>query len=166
MNKKDLVSRVSEILRENDLRKPVKIKKHKFQIIDEEGNTAHFTVKRADKRVLYTVDDIGNIIDACLEAVLESVRRGEEVNIRGFGTLGLHYRAARRTKQPGTEDWYEIDAHYIPPYQNSYSSRLNLLQGFAHHTICSQNILNQATLSPHRPRHKTARYIQELFPMI
>ena len=116
MNKKDLVSRVSEILRENDLRKPVKIKKHKFQIIDEEGNTAHFTVKRADKRVLYTVDDIGNIIDACLEAVLESVRRGEEVNIRGFGTLGLHYRAARRTKQPGTEDWYEIDAHYIPKF--------------------------------------------------
>ena len=30
MNKKDLVSSVSEILRENDLRKPVKIKKHKL----------------------------------------------------------------------------------------------------------------------------------------
>lgn len=116
MNKKDLVSRVSEILRENNLRKPVKIKKHKFRIIDEEGNTADFTVKRADKQVLYTVDDINNIIDACIDAVLESIRRGEEVNIRGFGTLGLHYRAARRTKQPGTEDWYEIDAHYIPKF--------------------------------------------------
>lgn len=116
MNKKDLVSRASEILRQNDMRKPVKIKKHRFQIIDEEGNTADFTVKRADKQVLYTVDDINNIIDACLEAVLESIRRGEEVNIRGFGTLGLHYRAARRTKQPGTEDWYEIDAHYIPKF--------------------------------------------------
>lgn len=116
MNKKDLVSRVSEILRENDLRKPVKIKKHKFRIIDEEGNTADFTVKRADKQVIYTVDDINKIIDACIDAILESIRRGEEVNIRGFGTLGLHYRAARRTKQPGTEDWYDIDAHYIPKF--------------------------------------------------
>ena len=116
MNKKDLVSRAAEILRQNDIRKPVKIKKHKFQIIDEDGDVAYFTVKRADKQVLYTVDDISNIIDACIEAVLESIRRGEEVNVRGFGTLGLHYRAARRTKQPGTEDWYEIDAHYIPKF--------------------------------------------------
>lgn len=116
MNKKDLVSRAAEILRQNDIRKPVKIKKHKFQIIDEDGDIAFFTVKRADKQVLYTVDDIGNIIDACIEAVLEAIRRGEEVNVRGFGTLGLHYRAARRTKQPGTEDWYEIDAHYIPKF--------------------------------------------------
>lgn len=116
MNKKDLVSRASEILRLNQTRKPVKIKKHKFTIIDEEGNTADFTVKRADKQVLYTVDDINNIIDACIEAILESIRRGEEVNIRGFGTLGLHYRAARRTKQPGTDDWCEIDAHYIPKF--------------------------------------------------
>lgn len=116
MNKKELISRASEILRINQTRKPVKIKKHRFQIIDEEGNTAYFTVKRADKQVLYTVDDVNNVIDACLEAILESIRRGEEVNIRGFGTLGLHYRAARRTKQPGTEDWVEIDAHYTPKF--------------------------------------------------
>lgn len=116
MNKKDLVSRVSEILRENDIRKPVKIKKHRFKITDEDGNTAEFSVKRADKRVIYTVDDIECIIDACIEAVVESIRRGEEVNVRGFGTLGLHYRAARRTKQPGTEDWYDIDAHYVPKF--------------------------------------------------
>lgn len=116
MNKKDLVSRVAEILRENETRKPVRIKKHKFQIIDDEGNTAHFTVKREDKRVLYTAEDIDNILTACMDVVMESIRKGEEVSIRGFGTLGLHYRAARRTKRPETEDWYEIDAHYVPKF--------------------------------------------------
>lgn len=116
MNKKDLVSRVAEVLRENDVRKPVKIKKHRFQITDEEGNAANFTVKRADKQVLYTVDDINNIVDACIEVALESIRRGEEISIRGFGILGLHYRAPHRTKHPGTEDWYEIEAHYTPKF--------------------------------------------------
>ena len=116
MNKKELASRVAELLRINDVRKPVKIKKHTFRIIDEEGNTANFSVKRADKKILYTNDDVNNIIDACIAIILDAIKNGEEINIRGFGVLGLHYRAARRTKQPGTEDWYEVDARYVPKF--------------------------------------------------
>lgn len=116
MNKKELASNVAELLRLNDIRKPVKIKKHTFRIVDEEGNAANFSVKRADKRVLYTNDDVNTIIDACLAVILDSIKRGEEINIRGFGVLGLHYRAARRAKQPGTEDWCEIEAHYVPKF--------------------------------------------------
>lgn len=116
MNKKELASRAAELLRLNDVRKPVKIKKHRFSITDEEGNVANFSVKRADKQVLYTNDDVNNIIDACITVVLESIKRGEEVNIRGFGVLGLHYRAARKTKQPGTDDWCEVAARYVPKF--------------------------------------------------
>ena len=116
MNKKELISRVTELLHTSDIRKPVKLKDHKFQITDQDGNTANFKVKRADKRVLYTVEDVANIIDACIDIILESIKNGEALNIRGFGILGLHYRAARRTKNPGTEDWVEIDAHYTPKF--------------------------------------------------
>lgn len=116
MNKKELASRAAELLRLNNVRKPVKIKKHKFDIIDEDGNVATFSVKQADKMVLYTNDDVANIIDACITAIIESIKRGEEVNIRGFGVLGLHYRAARRTKQPGTDTWYEVAARYVPKF--------------------------------------------------
>lgn len=116
MNKKELASKAAELLRINDIRKPVKIKKHTFRITDEDGNIANFSVKRADKQVLYTNDDVNNIIDACLTVILDSIKRGEEINIRGFGVLGLHYRAARRTKQPGTDDWCEVDARYVPRF--------------------------------------------------
>ena len=116
MNKKELASKAAELLRINDIRKPVKIKKHTFCITDEDGNKADFSVKRADKQVLYTNDDVNNIIDACITVILDSIKRGEEINIRGFGVLGLHYRAARRTKQPGTDDWYEVDARYVPKF--------------------------------------------------
>lgn len=116
MNKKELASRAAELLRQNDVRKPVKIKKHRFDITDEDGNVASFSVKRADKQVLYTNDDVNNIIDACITVILESIKRGEEVNIRGFGVLGLHYRAARRAKQPGTDIWYDIAERYVPRF--------------------------------------------------
>lgn len=116
MNKKELASKAADLLRQNDVRKPVKIKKHTFRITDEDGNIANFAVKRADKMVLYSNDDVNNIIDACIAVIMDSIKKGEEINIRGFGVLGLHYRAARRTKQPGTEDWYEVPARYVPKF--------------------------------------------------
>lgn len=116
MNKKELASRVVELLRVNDARKPVKIKKHNFTITDEDGNEATFAVKRRDKNVLYTVDDVTNVIDACIATALDSIKRGEEINIRGFGCLGLRYRQARRTKRPDDGEWCEIEAHYIPKF--------------------------------------------------
>lgn len=124
MNKKEFVSRVAETLRENGLRKPVSIRKHTFHITDDEGNSADFNIRQQEKSVLYTVDDTANIIDACLAVIVDSIRRGEEINIKGFGCLGLHYRAARRTKEPNTGEWCDVDARYVPKFAYGHDLRL------------------------------------------
>lgn len=124
MNKKELSSRVAEVLRANNIRKPVSVKKHTFHIVDEDGNTADFHIKQQDKNVLYTVDDTANIIDACLAVILDAIKNGEEISIKGFGNLGLHYRAARRTKEPNTGEWCEIEARYVPKF--SYGNDLRM----------------------------------------
>ena len=116
MNKKELSSRVAEVLRTNNLRKPVSIKKHTFHITDEEGNSADFHIKQQDKNVIYTVDDATNVIDACIAVIIDALKNGEEISIKGFGTLGLHYRAARRTKEPISGEWCEIEARYVPKF--------------------------------------------------
>ena len=116
MNKKEFATRVSETLRENNLRKPVSIRKHTFHITDSEGNSADFDIRRRDKSVIYTYDDVINIIDACVAVIIDALKRGEDVTIRGFGSLGLKYRATRRTKEPGTEKWCEIEAHHVPKF--------------------------------------------------
>ena len=116
MNKKELASRVAEALRANDMRKPVSVKKHTFHITDDEGNTADFNIKQRDKSVLYTVDDATNVIDACLAVILDAIRNGEEINIKGFGCLGLHHRAARRTREPNSGEWCEVEARYVPKF--------------------------------------------------
>lgn len=116
MNKKEFVSRVAETLRENNMRKPVSVKKHTFHISDDDGNAADFVIKQQDKNVIYTVDDAANVINACLAVILEALKNGEEITIKGFGSLGLHYRAARRTKEPNSGEWCEVEARYVPKF--------------------------------------------------
>lgn len=116
MNRKELAARAAELLRERDVRKPVKIKKHVFTVSDADGNCANFAVKRGDKLVLYSVDDVLNILDACVEVTRNALQNGDEVSLKGFGTLGLHKRAARATKRPDTGEWCEVPEHYVPKF--------------------------------------------------
>lgn len=124
MNKRELISAIASKLRDNDVKKPVTVKKHKFFISDEDGNRAEFDIKQEDKNVLFTVDDVGAFVDAALEVIEESLRSGLDITIKGFGSLRLHRRAARRTKQPGTEDWYEVEERLVPKF--FYGNRLRM----------------------------------------
>lgn len=116
MNKKELIRRVADVMREKDIRKSVSYPKKVFHISDDEGNTKDFIVKRTNKNVLFNSDDIGAVIDTCLGVICEAIKNGESVSVHGFGTLGLKYREARATKRPGTEDWVEVSARYVPKF--------------------------------------------------
>ena len=69
-------------MRENDIRKPISIPKQVFHISDDEGNHKDFTVKKIDKTVLYTADDIEAILDTLQFVIQEAVKAGEEISIR------------------------------------------------------------------------------------
>lgn len=116
MNRKELVRRIASVMRENNVRKPVSSPKQVFHISDDDGNTKDFVIRKTDKSVLFTADDVEAIVDACLFVIEEAMKRGEPVSIRGFGTLGLKYRKPRATKKLGTDEWVDIDARYVPKF--------------------------------------------------
>lgn len=116
MNKKELISRVAETLRNNNIRKPVSTPKQVFHISDDEGNHKDFVVRKTDKTVLYNAADITAIVDACLSVVEDAIKHGEEVYLHGFGTLGVHKRAARTTKHPDTGELVEVSERYVPKF--------------------------------------------------
>lgn len=72
MNKKELISRVAEVLRSNNIKKPVSTPKQVFHISDDEGNHKDFVVRKTDKSILYNVNDVGVILEACLSVVEDS----------------------------------------------------------------------------------------------
>lgn len=116
MNRKELIRNVAAAMRENNIRKLISSPKQVFHISDDDGNQKDFVVKKSDKGVLYTVDDVEAVLDTCLAVIEEAMRRGEAVSVRGFGTLGLKYRKPRATKVPGTEEWVDIESRYIPKF--------------------------------------------------
>lgn len=116
MVRKELIRRMTEVMRENDIRKPISFPKHVFHISDDEGNRRDFTVKKVDKSVIYTADDVEAVLDTLQYVIQEALKAGEEISIRGFGTLGLKYRKPRTVINVLDDQPVEIDGHFVPRF--------------------------------------------------
>jgi len=95
-----------------------------YELTEYAFNHKDFIIRKTDKEVNFNSNDINAIIDACLLVIEDSLKRGEEISIHGFGTLGLHHRAARKTKRVGTDDWVEIKARYVPKFVSGNNLKL------------------------------------------
>lgn len=124
MNKKDLINKITEVLSENDFRKPISTQKKVLHISDDFGNCSDFVIKKSGTGLLLTTKDVAAVLDAAIAIVEDSLKHGEELNIHGFGALGLKYRAARQTKHPDTGEVVTIDGHYIPKFE--FGNRLKV----------------------------------------
>lgn len=115
MNKKELIRRALQTLKDNEVRKPVNFPRHSFTITDNEGNSKEFIVKKSDKDVAYTIQDVGAILDAVIFNIEESIKRGEEVALHGFGAFGIKYRLARSTISP-QGNRVEVPGRYVTKF--------------------------------------------------
>lgn len=122
MNKKELVSAIVDILKNNDIRKRVQAKKTTLHISDDSGNKKNFTVKTSSKSLLFNMEDVEYIVDAALDAITDSIKRGEPIDIRGFGVLDIYVRRGRDTIHPDTNEEIHIPDHYVPRFK--YGNRL------------------------------------------
>ncbi len=116
MNKKEFIKCVADTLQANNIKKPISIPKQVLHISDNEGNSKDFSIKKTDKSVSYTKDDVSAIVDACIYIIQESLKQGEFITVQGFGTLGLNYRKPRATKHVGTSEDIVIAGRYVPKF--------------------------------------------------
>ena len=116
MYRKDLIRRVTSVMREKDIRKPVSSPKHVFHISDDEGNHKDFVVRKVDKGVLFTNDDVAAVLDTCLAVIEETIKAGGYVSIRGFGALGLKYRKPRSINRIETGEKIDIEGRFFPKF--------------------------------------------------
>lgn len=116
MNRKELIKCTTNILRDNDIKKPVYTQKQVLHISDDDGNAKDLVIKKNDTCVAYTTDDVSSIIDACIYVIQEALKHGDNISVRGFGSLGLHHRKARKTKHPTTKETVDVEARYVPKF--------------------------------------------------
>ena len=121
MNKKELIAATVNLLKENNIRKPVALASETFRVTQEStGDDVAFTVRREDKEILYTQKDVQNVLDALLCLAEDAVKRGESIGIRGFGTLETKHVAARRVREPNEEIWHDIPECFRPRFRPGF----------------------------------------------
>lgn len=52
-----------------------------------------------------------------LEHMAATLAKGERIEIRGFGSFSLHYRAPRVGRNPKTGDKVELNGKYVPHFK-------------------------------------------------
>jgi DNA-binding protein HU-beta len=63
-----------------------------------------------------TLKDAGAAIDAFVDAVKASLKKGDKVQLAGFGTWEVKKRAARNGVNPKTGQKIKIKAHKVPKF--------------------------------------------------
>lgn len=61
--------------------------------------------------------DAGRAVDAVFEAITNSLKSGEKVQIIGFGNFEVRDRAARKGRNPQTGAEIEIPASKVPAFR-------------------------------------------------
>ena len=66
-----------------------------------------------------TREKAGVAVDAVIAHIEDSMRKGEEVRIPGFGTFKVAQRAARKARNPQTGVEMTLKASRVPKFQAS-----------------------------------------------
>ena len=61
--------------------------------------------------------DIELAIKTIIESMIESLKKGKRIEIRGFGSFSLRYRKSRIGRNPKSGESVNIDERYVPHFK-------------------------------------------------
>ncbi len=63
--------------------------------------------------------DSERAVDAIIDAIIENLKKGEEVSISGLGIFSVKQRAARQARNPRTGEAVQVPAMRVPKFRPS-----------------------------------------------
>ena len=63
-----------------------------------------------------TKKDVGLVVDALMEAISNTLEKGEKVTLVGFGTFQTTQKKSRRGRNPQTGEEIQIPAKKVPKF--------------------------------------------------
>lgn len=71
----------------------------------------------AEQQPQLSAKDVELAVKTILEQMSDALAVGERIEIRGFGSFSLHYRAPRKGRNPKTGDAVNLDGKYVPHFK-------------------------------------------------
>ena len=78
------------------------------------------------------------VVDGFISTVINSLKEGKNIEIRGFGSFKVKKRRARMARNPRTGEQVRVEEHYVPLFKVSKE-----LKG-----IVNQSLLKKEGFSP------------------
>jgi integration host factor subunit beta len=75
------------------------------------------------KHFQLSVKEVEDGVKETLMLMNDSLAKGERIEVRGFGSFSLHYRAPRVGRNPKTGDKVELGGKYVPHFKPGKSLR-------------------------------------------
>lgn len=76
-----------------------------------------------------SVKDVELAVKTMLDHMTDALSSGERIEIRGFGSFSLHYRAPRMGRNPKTGEAVPLPAKYVPHFKPGKELRDQVNQG-------------------------------------
>tara|TARA_Y100001956_G_C3985067_1_gene126785 strand:- start:61 stop:348 length:288 start_codon:yes stop_codon:yes gene_type:complete len=73
--------------------------------------------KLAEQHANIPAKDVEDAVKEVLEQMADSLSSSDRIEIRGFGSFSLHYRAPRVGRNPKTGDKVELQGKYVPHFK-------------------------------------------------
>ncbi|MDX1588781.1 MAG: integration host factor subunit beta [Oleiphilaceae bacterium] len=71
----------------------------------------------AGKQTQLSVKDVELAVKTLIEHMSQSLAEGQRIEIRGFGSFSLHYRAPRVGRNPKTGESVDLPEKYVPHFK-------------------------------------------------
>lgn len=73
--------------------------------------------KLATRQSQLSAKEVESAIKEMLEQMAQTLEGGDRIEIRGFGSFSLHFRAPRTGRNPKTGTSVELDGKYVPHFK-------------------------------------------------
>ncbi len=85
--------------------------------------------KLAARQTQLSLKDVELVVKNLLEHMAQSLAKGERIEIRGFGSFSLHYRAPRVGRNPKTGQSVDLEGKYVPHFKPGKELRDRVNEG-------------------------------------
>jgi len=69
------------------------------------------------KHFQLSIKEVEDSVKESLQLMTDSLAQGERIEVRGFGSFSLHYRAPRIGRNPKTGDKVELSGKHVPHFK-------------------------------------------------
>lgn len=87
----------------------------------------------ASRQDQLSAKDIELAVKLVLEYMSQALSTGERIEIRGFGSFSLHYRAPRVGRNPKTGESVELEGKYVPHFKPGKEMRDRVNESLEHY---------------------------------